>query len=469
MSATILDVDAAFHVRGAILRLFERTPTGELVISGPSGTGKTRGTLEWIHYRCQQEKLRVLILRKTLESAKASVLVTLREHVLLGFSGKHGLADGVSYFGGNRILPGQFTYHDTGSTIDLAGMDNIGRVLSTEYDIIFVNECTELRLGEWEQLTGRTDRPSLVVRPPNLLIGDCNPDAPTHWIKRRQAAKKLTLWQSYHEDNAAMWDADRQRWTVAGLRYLATLDRMTGVRRLRYRFGKWAAAEGQVYEGWNPDVHVIPRDDLGDIGVLPPARVLGGVDWGMANPGVIDVAYVGGDGEICIVHETYRVQMPNDWWMAEAARLRTRYGIEAFICDPSRPDLLDAWRTAGLNPQPAITDIVLGIGAVAERLAPDANGRVRWWVLDDANETLDPRLLETDGARAVSGVQEVERYVWPTAPPGTRDKGTRDKPVDADNHAMDTWRYIALAVDRWGKIETESPEDLLHAFDRMGV
>ena len=71
---------------------------------------------------CQQERLRVLFLRKTLVSLTASALVTFQEQVLHKFDGKRSLADGVTYFGGNNITPAQFTYEDTGSTIVVGGM-----------------------------------------------------------------------------------------------------------------------------------------------------------------------------------------------------------------------------------------------------------------------------------------------------------------------------------------------------------
>lgn len=464
--AAPLNLHQAVEFRGDLAKLWD-DPSGEVVISGPSGTGKTRGILEWINLRCQQTRLRVLILRKTQESAKASVLVTFREQVLLAFDGKRSLPDAVSYFGGSKLLPAQFTYHRTRSTIDIGGMDNVAKVLSTEYDIIFVNEVTELLLSEWEQLTGRTDRPSLVARPPNLVLGDCNPDAPTHWIKRREAAGALILWTSIHEDNPAMWDADARRWREAGLRYLARLDKHTGVRRLRMRFGRWAAAEGQVLDAWDSRRHVIARDRLKEFGLAKPKRVIAGVDWGWTNPGVITVAAIGGDTQVGLLHEVYRTKQGRDWWIAQATTLKAAYGIETFYCDPSEPELIDAWDQAGLNAEPAVNDILPGITAIQDRLAPDASGRVRWVAVDDLNP--EPEQLDDDDDRPVSGLQEVERYVWPITPTSTMNRSRREKPVDKDNHAMDTWRYIAMEANSGHTGFEDVPDDLQDTFARLGV
>jgi phage terminase large subunit len=250
--------------------LFRESPGGEIIISGAAGTGKTRAILEWINHRCQNElNLRVLLLRKTQESAKSSVLVTFMNQVLEGFDGKEAPASGVSYYGGSGVRPADFTYHRTGSKILITGMDRISKVKSTEWDIVYVNEITELSLAEYEELSARTDRPTTdTTRPPSILLGDCNPDAPTHWIKQRERDGVLQLWVSRHEDNPAMWDKNLKVWTASGQRYIDRLENLTGVRYQRLRLGKWVAAEGQVYESWNPDQHLLTDDQMLEMGVL---------------------------------------------------------------------------------------------------------------------------------------------------------------------------------------------------------
>ena len=82
-------------------------------------------------------------------SSTASALVTFQEQVLHEFDGKRSLYDGVTYFGGNNIQSAQFTYQTTGSRIVVAGIDQSTKVKSTEWDIVFVNETTELTLDDW--------------------------------------------------------------------------------------------------------------------------------------------------------------------------------------------------------------------------------------------------------------------------------------------------------------------------------
>lgn len=261
------DVRLVTEFRGAVGRLFTEG-VGSIIISGPAGTGKTRSILEWIHWRCENDRLRVLILRKTHESLRTSALVTFNEQVLHGFDGKRSVLDNVVYFGGNNITPSRYQYQSTGSVIVTGGMDTITKVLSTEYDICFINEVTELSLDDWELIGNRIDRPSMdTTRPPSLLLGDCNPDVPHHWIKQREQAGLLKLWPTTHKDNPSMWDRIKSVWTIAGERYLARLRQNTGVRRLRMLEGKWVAAEGQVYEAWDPDEHLINANDLLALGI----------------------------------------------------------------------------------------------------------------------------------------------------------------------------------------------------------
>jgi hypothetical protein len=185
-------------------------------------------------------------------------------------------------------------------------------------------------------------------------------------------------------------------------------------------------------------VHLIRRDELADYGLAEPKRHVGGVDWGWTNPGVLTVAAVGGDGQVGIVHEVYRTRQGREWWIAQAQELQRRYAVDVWVCDPSEPEYIDAFANAGLNAVKAVNDILPGVTAIQDLLAPDNEGRVRWVVVDDANQDPDPALL--DESRPTSAVQEIDSYVWAKSPI----TGRKEKPVDADNHGLDTWRYLAM-------------------------
>ena len=47
--------------------------------------------------------------------------------------------------------------------------------------------------------------------------------------------------------------------TATGAEYLSKLDALTGVRRLRLRDGLWAAAEGIIWDDWDPAIHLVDK------------------------------------------------------------------------------------------------------------------------------------------------------------------------------------------------------------------
>jgi phage terminase large subunit len=124
-------------------------------------------------------------------------------------------------------------------------MDKPAKIMSSEWDIIYVQEATELAEEDWEAATTRLRNGAV---PFEHIIGDCNPDAPTHWLRQRAQSGRLVMLNSLHADNPAVTPE-----------YLLRLDELTGVRRLRLFLGLWAAAEGMVYDMWSPQTHIVPR------------------------------------------------------------------------------------------------------------------------------------------------------------------------------------------------------------------
>lgn len=247
-----------YHPHGAAGNLFGCRDR-EVLIEGPAGTGKSYAAL-WKLHACalKYPGMRALVLRKTAVSLTASALVTFQERVL--GSG----AFGVRFFGGSKARPASFLY-PSGSVVVVGGMDNATKIMSAEYDLAIINEATELTENDWESVTARLRYGTM---PYQQLIADCNPDAPTHWLNRRCERGLTVRLRSHHEDNPTLFDAEAGVWTDRGAAYIGTLDRLSGVRRERLRFGRWVAAEGQVYDAWSPEVHVVSESDLRARGVV---------------------------------------------------------------------------------------------------------------------------------------------------------------------------------------------------------
>jgi phage terminase large subunit len=88
-----------------------------------------------------------------------------------------------------------------------------------------------------------------------------------------------------------------------------------------------------------------------------------------------------------------------------------------------------------------------GIQEIEDRLKPAGDGKPRIFFFQDALVEVDENLIDADNPdrhlAPVSTREEFPLYIWPKSEDG---KPKKEKPVDADNHGMDTMRYMAMAV-----------------------
>lgn len=420
-------VSRGFTAYGQTAELF-KSKDPQIIVSGPAETGKTIACLHLLDSLAwQYPGMQGAIIRKTYRSMPGSVLQTFEKKVL-----KSG--DGVTKRGGEK--PEWFDYPN-GSRLWIGGMDNAAKVLSSERDVIYVNQAEELTLDEWETLTTRaTGRAGNM--PYAQVIGDCNPGSFNHWIKGLANGGTLRLLESRHEDNPTLFDPVTKKITEQGERSLASLDRLTGVRYLRLRKGLWAAAEGTVYETFDRAIHIVD--------IAPQAvSYVAGVDWGFTNPGVIQVWGVDSDRRMAREREIYRTHKTIDWWISQAKEIKTDFAGIVFVCDPSEPGYIKQFRDAGLSTVEAFNDISLGIDNVQQRLVVRGDGRPRLVFVRGGLVERDEELATKH--KPTCGEEEIEAYVWPKGKDG---KVLKEIPVDDNNHAMDAMRYAAAYVDRLG-------------------
>lgn len=404
-------------------------------MDGPAGTGKTRAILEKIHYCCMRYPgIRCLLVRKTRESLTESVLVTYEEHVVQ--------ADSPILEGAKRNFRQSYHYPN-GSTIVVGGMDKTQKVMSTEYNIIGTFESTELSLEDFEKLTTRLGRDEKM--PYSQIISDCNPGAPSHWLnKRAMKPKIMTRLLSRHEDNPVLFDEIRQsdgtfRYvaTKLGAKYIAKLNRLSGHRLMRLRWGKWVAAEGVVYPEYDSQLHLINRFQI-------PAswRRIRVIDFGYTNPFVCQWWAISGDDDMYMYREIYHTRRLVSDHAKQILALSVGEKIETDISDHDAEDRATA-DNVGLTTNPAHKPIKPGIEAVQERLRIQGpRKRPRLFILRDSVVEVDPILIES--GLPLCTEQEFDGYVYPE---GVDGKPLKEEPVDKDNHGMDTLRYAVAYVD----------------------
>jgi Phage terminase large subunit len=386
--------------------------------------------------------MRGLVVRKTAVSLASTALVTFREIVA-----KEALEAGeLKFYNGSRTEAASYKYGN-GSSITIGGMDKATRIMSSEYDVIYAQEATELTLDDWEAMTTRLRNGKVSFQ---QLMADCNPGPPHHWLKHRADSGSAQMIYCRHEDNPRLFSDGT--WTAEGQRYVAVLDKLTGVRRERLRFGRWAAAEGLVYEGFDPAVHLSTRFNRSS---LPPAdwpRYLS-VDFGFTNPFVAQWWCEDPDGRLYMYREVYRTQGLVEDHAAQIARLcKTPHGQEppftAVICDHDAEDRATLERKLGVTTTSAHKAVSEGIQAVAERLKPAGDGKPRLFICKDALAERDP-LLDAE-RKPCCTEDEMPEYVWDaTAAAGSQNK--REQPLKKNDHGMDAMRYLVAQSDLVGR------------------
>lgn len=475
-----VSLEHRYRPRGsARLVLASRAP--ELLVSGPAGTGKSRACLEKLLLLALKiPTLRALVVRKTQVSLASTALVTWKEHVA-----KEVIASGYCrFFGGSPQRPPSYNFRN-GATIVIGGMDKPSRIMSSEYDIAYIQEATELTIDDWEAISTRLRNGQLDGW--HQILADANPDAPTHWLKERCDNGTTVMLESRHEENPRLFDDDGTI-TVGGAQYMARLDALTGVRKQRLRFGRWVAAEGIIYEDWDPAIHLLPNElwpQLRHARDIPVDWTRWwSIDWGYTNPCVMAWWAEDPDGRLILYREVYHTKLlvedlarivleqvtkvvgkvpEREQLTAKDIRDDVLNGLRAWveskpravICDHDSGDRATFEKHTGLKTTPAKkkgassgpSAKVLGIQAVQARFKVGGDGRPRVGFLRDAVVDRDTALVEAK--RPASTVEEVPGYVW--APPRSAGDPPKETPVDEDNHGMDQTRYLVSYRDTRGR------------------
>jgi PBSX family phage terminase large subunit len=404
---------------------FWRYKGSEAIIAGPAETGKTRAALQKLHGQmCKYKNAQGAIIRKTRQSMTSSVLQTFEKKVLPPDCG-------VTKHGGSHV---EWYQYPNGSQIHVGGMDNPGKVLSSERDVIYVNQAEELELDDWETLTTRaTGRAGNM--PYALVMGDCNPHVPAHWILERAKAGKLRMFESRHEDNPVLYNRDVGEWTEQGKRTLSVLDSLTGVRYKRLRLGLWAGTEGAVYEEWNPAVHIIDPFPIPQ--EWPRYRA---IDFGFTNPFSCLWLAADDDGRLFLYRELYQTQTLVSTLAGEITRLSGKERYQWTVSDHDAEDRATL-HANGITTEPAPKDVSPGIQAVQARLPRARDGRPRLFIMRNALVRPDPDLK--DRRLPTCTADEFPEYTWAVRPGGQ----LKEEPVKRNDHGLDALRYAVFRID----------------------
>lgn len=439
-----------YRPRNSCAKLFAcRDP--EVLMAGPSGTGKSRACMEKLHIMMLLNPgARGLICRKAAVTLSSTALVTWEK-----FVAKEAIDCGdVTFYGGSAKEPASYRYKN-GSVVVIGGLDVASKIMSSEYDVVYVQEATELTETDWEHITTRLRNWSISFQ---QLIADCNPQHPEHWLKLRCDRGTTILLPSIHEDNPLLFD-ENMVITEQGQDYIAKLDALTGVRYKRLRLGLWVAAEGIIFEEWSQD-HLLSREDLAEICACPDSGSFSSerdrngipmswprywaVDFGYTNPFVCQFWAEDPDGRLYLYREIYHTQRTVDQHAKQILSLvRNERGSwteprpRSIVCDHDAEGRATFENNIGQSTEPAHKSVLEGIECVQVRLRAAGDGRPRLFVLRDALVERDPDLAEA--GKPTCTMEEIPSYVWANK--------QKEGPVKENDHGCDAMRYIAAHRD----------------------
>lgn len=421
----------------------------EVVACGCAGSGKTISAAFKLHYCCEAVPgIRCLMVRKTRTSLTESAMVTFENKILP--ENHYCIRQG-----GTRKMRQSYRYAN-GSEIVLGGMDKPEKILSTEYDLIFVNEAIQLTEDDWEVLITRLRHNKM---PYQQIFGDTNPGAPGHWLRKRSLGEnpRLKMITSTLEDNPAYYDDKRKRFTPIGLKYVENLDSLTGAMHKRMRYGLWVQAEGVVYPTFNNEIHVIQPQDLPGGGPYPPPHWprYWGVDFGAVDPFVAHFYALDDDKKLYLYREIYKTHtLIQDhatrmlaMWREEAEFWGRKRSVpmetamrqltpRAIITDTQRSERMTLEKHLGMATTGARKNIMRGIQAVSDRLRLGPDRKPALYFVSDMLDATDQDLAERK--QPCSVLDEMSAYCW---------EPDKDKPIDKWNHGADVMAYVVTQLD----------------------
>ena len=254
---------------------------------------------------------------------------------------------------------------------------------------------------------------------------NCNPDSPYHWfytdyiINDEITDKKV--WKFLMEDNLSLSKS-----------YVESLKQMyRGVWYERMILGNWVAAEGRVYDMFEPSQHMTDAAKLiAESDVKPAAiRWLVGCDYGtstvmswglyakLPDPNKL------GESLMIKVKEFYydatkrKVQKTDAEFVEEFKKWLNGLVPWAVYCDPSAASWKVALMRAGYRVMNANNDVINGIRYVAT-------------CISTGKFYMDRSCVNTE--------KEYASYVWD---PNAQRQGI-DKPLKEHDHTCDTDRYV---------------------------
>lgn len=402
-----------------------------ILLTGGAGGGKSRLAGEKVHGFCLKYRGATgLVLRKAKTTMSSGTSLFLSRKVI-GIDPSVRWIDSPKFrfeYRNTSILQ-LFGLHDEDSRQSLKSIGQDGAV-----DIAWMEEATQFDEEDYNAVIARMRGKAA---PWTQIILTCNPDAPTHWIKRRLIdGGEAHVYYSFAGDNP--YNPDEYA--------TETLGRLTGIDALRLAGGQWIQATGAVYgEVWSDG----PTDgNVTESAVYEPdaGPVFWGIDDGYSagsaqstrgidpktghyvadsHPRVILFCQLRPTGQLIVFCELYAcLRLSNEQIDDALALPYPKPQIAAH--GPGSAEIRGRLQQAQIVPNYADCQVEDGIKALRGALAKDANG-IRG-------------LLVNPSCKHLRAEMASYRY------------GDDQRPVKAFDHSPDALKYLNWIIrKRYGR------------------
>lgn len=360
----------------------------------------------------------IVIVGRTRDSIARNVLLPLTDPALFGPLAKL-----------TRYTMGAGTANILGRTIYLFGANDAKaepKIRGLTVILAYVDEITTLPQAFFVQLLGRMSSDDA------QLFGTTNPDSPAHWFKTMFLDRDLPGWRRFRfqmDDNPSLSQTykDRMRREYVGLWFR------------RFILGEWVAAEGAVYEMWDPAKHVVAWQELP---IMDRLLALG-VDYGTNNPSAGLLLGMSARGD----DNRNRLYLVDEWRYDPAEHQAHRLtdaqlsaSLRVWLDGPHVPNSI------GLHPEwvmvdPAAASFKVQLQADGLRNVSNAENDVAYGIRTVATLLGDGELVVADRCRGF--INEAPGYSWDDK---ASEKG-EDRPIKAADHSLDAGRYAIASTE----------------------
>lgn len=393
----------------------------EMALFGGFRSGKSYVTqLSIFLLCCIYPGLRVVYVRRTYDQLKDSVIAQFKNDFA-----KYGKFDYIdSSKDGSRIAK-----FNNGSTIRFRAFDRDTNILSAEYDVAAMCQAEEIQeelyLQLWGRLSGRTMHKA-------ILLAEGNPA--NSWCKRlyKDSKPKALEEKGIYFNNITTKDNP-----FLTPDYVQELERSYPDRWLRrYVYGEWESVDEMVFSEFRESKHVIEPIHFNPKEYKTFKIAMGG-DYGYRNPAAFLWGYKDYDDNVIIFDEWYK----NEQQPMDIRQAGLKYGRYPIYYDFSikRPDrdgrcLWDELKAPGLD----------RFGRKIDGLNLIESNKDEMRNLTVTNSMFKQGKLYVT-RNCVNLIQEILNYKWQSIKLGA-EKNDPEKPVDKDNHAIDSLLYLIAGM-----------------------